>query len=323
MIYTYLNKKLETYGNWVSNKKIAILKTDACDSALLEFLNKNNASVTIFDKKPIDKLNVEILSLIKKYGNNYALGDNCLSKLNGFDMVIGTKNYLQDFPEAIEDNSIVPDIDIFMGLCPCTVIGVTGSIGKTVTANMICDVLKEKGYKCYTNTYEEHDWISKLNIMDSKSIMVLELNIDDLVNMCSSPNIAVITDVSPLNCNLSNTYKSYEKYINSYKNIFLHQSSEDILVIDADNEVTDKMKLEAKGKVVPFSCKYKLDCGIMYENNTIKLCEDGLRRHIINTKNIAISGSQNYKNICASIAATSSLVDIDTQINAIYKFYGV
>ena len=72
-----------------------------------------------------------------------------------------------------------------------------------------------------------------------------------------------------------------------------------------------------------FSSKQKLDNGVIYDNKTIKFCEDGLRRHVIDVKNVKLRGVHNYENICAAIAATASLVDIDTQIKAISEFSGV
>ena len=118
-------------------------------------------------------------------------------------------------------------------------------------------------------------------------------------------------------------HKSYQEYIDCKKNIFLHQSSDGILVLNADNEITSKMKSEANGKVIMFSSKQKLDNGVIYDNKTIKFCEDGLRRHVIDVKNVKLRGVHNYENICAAIAATASLVDIDTQIKAISEFSGV
>lgn len=63
--------------------------------------------------------------------------------------------------------------------------------------------------------------------------------------------------------------------------------------------------------------------GIILDDDVIKECNDRIRRHIINTKDVHLRGKHNYENICAAIAATKSLVDIDTQIEAIKNFKGV
>ena len=60
-----------------------------------------------------------------------------------------------------------------------------------------------------------------------------------------------------------------------------------------------------------------------YDNGIIKLCKDNVRRHIINVQDVILRGVHNYENICTAIAATSSLVDPETQIQAIKKFKGV
>ena len=56
---------------------------------------------------------------------------------------------------------------------------------------------------------------------------------------------------------------------------------------------------------------------------TVKIVEDGLRRHVLKLKDTKLRGKHNAENICAAIAATNGLVDIETQIKAITNFEGV
>ena len=83
------------------------------------------------------------------------------------------------------------------------------------------------------------------------------------------------------------------------------------------------MKKEANGKVIYFSKAEKLENGVIYDNGIIKICEDNVRRHVINVKDVHLRGMHNYENICTAIAATSSLVEPEVQIEAIKKFKGV
>ena len=80
---------------------------------------------------------------------------------------------------------------------------------------------------------------------------------------------------------------------------------------------------EANGKVVFFSSKHKLDDGIILDDNIIKECNDKLRRHILNTNSVNLRGTHNYENICAALAATKTLVDIEDAINVVKNFSGV
>jgi UDP-N-acetylmuramoylalanine--D-glutamate ligase len=140
------------------------------------------------------------------------------------------------------------------------------------------------------------------------------------MNMSVSPNISVITNISP---NHLNIHSNYEEYIEAKKNIFKNQSEDGILVLNYDNEITRECKKEANGKVVYFSSKEKLENGIIVDNDVIKECEDNVRRHIVNTKDIHLRGMHNYENVCAAIAATKSFIDTDIIITAIKNFKGV
>ena len=156
--------------------------------------------------------------------------------------------------------------------------------------------------------------------MKEEDYIVLELSSFQLMNMKISPKISVITNITP---NHLNVHSSYEEYIDAKKNIFKHQSKDDIIVLNYDNEITRECEKEAEGRVVFFSSKTKLDDGIIVDEGIIKECNDRIRRHILNTKDTHLRGIHNAENICAAIAATKTLVDIDTQIEAIKNFKGV
>ena len=207
-----------------------------------------------------------------------------------------------------------------MQTCPDTVIGITGSDGKTTTTNLIYQILKEGGYHCYLGGNLGTPLFTKVKEMSPEDFVILELSSFQLMDMQVSPHIAVITNISP---NHLDIHKSYEEYINAKKNIFSYQNKDDILVINYDNEITREFKNEAKGKVIYFSKTQKLADGVIYDNGVIKSCKDNVRRHILNVKDVLLRGVHNYENICTAIAATSSLVEPEVQISAIKKFQGV
>ena len=137
------------------------------------------------------------------------------------------------------------------------------------------------------------------------------------MHMETSPDIAVITNISP---NHLNIHSSYEEYIDAKKNILKYHDKDGILVLNIDNQITKKFAKEAEGRAILFSSKQKLDDGIIVDEGVIKKATDRVRRHIINTKDVHLRGMHNYENICAAIAATEDLVDVDTQIKAIKEF---
>lgn len=321
---TYINHALEEYNKSLENKKIAVIGVGVSNIPLLEYFYNNKANVTVFDNKTLDKLDQNVIDLIKKYNIDYSLGENNLSKLKGFDIIYRSPSCRPDRPELIEEKNrgaiITSEIEMLLKLCPGTVIGITGSDGKTTTTSLIYAIIKEKRYDCYIGGNIGIPLFTKLNEMTPESVVILELSSFQLMDMDISPKISVITNIAP---NHLDIHKSYEEYIESKKNIFLHQNEDGILVLNADNNITSKMSSEANGKVIMFSSKQKLDNGVIYDDNTIKICDDGLRRHLLDVKDVKLRGVHNYENICAAIAATESLVDPDTQIKAITNFNGV
>lgn len=207
-----------------------------------------------------------------------------------------------------------------MQTCPATIIGITGSDGKTTTTSLIYEIIKQSGKKCYLGGNIGFPLFTKVREMTPEDVVVLELSSFQLMDMQISPHIAVITNISP---NHLDIHKSYEEYIEAKKNIFKSQNKNDILVINYDNEITKEFKNEANGKVIYFSRKTKLDDGIIYDDEKIKECKDKVRRHILNVKDIHLRGVHNYENVCAAIAATASLVEPKVQAKAIQNFKGV
>ena len=114
-------------------------------------------------------------------------------------------------------------------------------------------------------------------------------------------------------------------YIDSKKNIFLHQNQNGVLVINKDNEITKEFYKEAKGKVGFFSSREILDNGVIFDrtDNIIKNCEDGVRKHFVKKENMKLRGVHNCENACAAIAATMDFCKEDITRKTIEEFPGV
>lgn len=205
-------------------------------------------------------------------------------------------------------------------MCPCQIIGITGSDGKTTTTTLISKILKEAGYNCHTGGNIGTPLFTNLKDILPEDKVILELSSFQLMGMEVSPNISIITNITP---NHLNIHKDYDEYIDAKKNIFKYQNEDDILILNYDNEITKACMLEAKSKVIFFSSKQKIDNGYIVDEDVIKECEDKLRKHILNTKDLKIRGKHNYENICAALAATKTLVDLNTAIKVIEEFTGV
>ena len=227
----------------------------------------------------------------------------------------------EELQEEVKRGAVLTsEIEMVLQMSPSTIIGVTGSDGKTTTATLIYEIIKAKGYKCFLGGNIGTPLFTKIEEMMPKDIVVLEMSSFQLMGMEISPQISVITNISP---NHLNIHKDYEEYIQAKKNIFKNQDNNGVIVLNYDNEITKEFENEVNGKVRFFSSKEKLSDGIILDDEIIKECKDKVRRHILDTKNIKLRGTHNYENACAAIAATAGLVDVDTQIDVISNFGGV
>lgn len=252
------------------------------------------------------------------YGKDY------LSELHGFDLILRSPSCLPTTKELEEEmkkgSAVTTEVELLMKMCPCKIVGVTGSDGKTTTTTLISKVLKDAGHRCHVGGNIGIPLFTKLNEILPDDVVVLELSSFQLMGMEISPDVSVITNITP---NHLNVHKDYEEYIEAKKNIFKFQDSQGILILNYDNEITKSCSMQANGKVIYFSSKEKLTNGYIVDENIIKKCEDGLRKHVINTNDLILRGKHNYENVCAVLAAVEDLVDEEEAIKTIQEFPGV
>lgn len=320
----YVNEKLEEFNQYLFHRKIAIIGLGVSNIPLIDYFHEYKAYVTVFDNRSIDEIPKEVMDKITEYGMEFSFGHNNLEKLVGFDIIFRSPSCMPNIPEleaeAQRGAIVTSEIEMLMEMCPGTVIGVTGSDGKTTTTTLIYEILQNAGYHCYLGGNIGTPLFTKLSEMLPEDYIVLELSSFQLMQMEISPKIAVITNISP---NHLNVHSSYEEYIDAKKNIFKYQKEDDIVVLNYDNDITRKMAKEANGKVVFFSSQNKLDDGFILDGDIIKECQDKIRRHVLPVKDVTLRGKHNYENICTALCATKTLVDLDTAVEVVKEFGGV
>ena len=320
----YKNEKLIEFEKYICGKNVAIIGLGVSNLPLIDYFYNKKSIVTIFDGREKSQLPKEVLDKITNYKMKIFTGKDYLSKLNGFNLILRSPSCLPTTPELekeAENGAIVTtEIELFMKMCPCQIIGITGSDGKTTTTTLIYEILKNAGYKTYVGGNIGTPLFTKLSEIMPNDKVVLELSSFQLMGMDISPDIAVITNITP---NHLNVHKDFQEYIEAKKNIFKFQKENGILILNYDDDITRECSKEAKGKVIYFSSKQKLDEGFIIEEGIIKECKDKLRKHVVNTKELIIKGVHNYANICCALAVTSTIVDPNDSLETIKKFTGV
>ena len=319
----YKNEKLEEFNNFLDGKQVAIIGMGVSNIPLLDYFYDKNAKVTVFST---NVLSDEIMEKINKYRYEVELGEDNLSRLKGFDIIFRSPSALptkHEFQSAVKKGAILTsEIEMVLKLAPCKIIGVTGTEGKTTTTSLIYEICKKAGYNCFLGGNIGKPIFTKINQMKPEDIVILELSSFQLMGMTVSPNIAVVTNIFPDHLNV---HKSYEEYQDAKKSIFRNQTEEGIVILNKDNEITEKFADEVKGKTIFFSSTKKLKNGYVYdrEDGFIKKCTDGKCEKILNKNDIKLRGVHNYENICAALAATETVASKEAQIEAVKNFKGV
>lgn len=310
-----MNKKLEEFNNKLKTSNIAIIGLGVSNIPLLDYLHEMNCNVTVFNTKKLDS---NLIEKLESYNCKYYIGEDVLNNLVGFDIIFRSPSVLptrSELVKAKENGSIITsEIREVLNLCPCKVIGVTGSDGKTTTTTLINEILVANGYTTHLGGNIGTPLFTKIKDMKEEDIVVLELSSFQLMDFDISPDISVITNISE---NHLDIHKDFEEYIDSKKNIFKYQNNEGILVVNLDNEITNKFI--GNGETRYFSRSKKVDNGF-YTDGKYIYYKDQI---IIDTKDIKLRGVHNYENICTALSAIIDLIDLDKSIEAIKKFNGV
>lgn len=318
---SFVNNKLEEFMEYIKFRKVAIIGLGVSNLPLLDYMYEKKSQVTVFDERNIEEIPKNVMDKITTYHYKFYLGKNCMENLKGFDIIFRSPSCLPTRPELQQEENrgaiVTTEIEMLMKMCPCKIIGVTGSDGKTSTTSLIYSILQKAGYHTYLGGNIGTPLFTKLSEMKPEDIVVLELSSFQLMGMEISPDIAVITNITP---NHLNIHKDYEEYIEAKKNIFKYQNENGILILNYDNEITKNCANEANGKVVFFSHKEKLDNGFIVDGKVIKECEDKIRKHILNGEEAILRGEHNLENIATAISATKTLVTIEEAVEAIKEF---
>lgn len=307
----------------LEGKSVAVIGMGVSNTPLIRMLLRAGVKVTVCDKAAREQI-AQRADELESLGARFQLGPDYLEKLSRFDVIFRTPGLSPNHPsvkEAVEKGSVLTsEMELFFRLCPCKIIAVTGSDGKTTTTTLISEFLKEAGYNVYVGGNIGRPLLPDVSDMVPEDMVVVELSSFQLMTMEQSPNVAVFTNLSP---NHLDYHHTMEEYTRAKKNIYLHQSKNDRAVFNYDNDITRQLAQEAPGKVMLFSRKDTLEEGVYLRDNTIWLTNDMGSREVLPLADIVIPGVHNIENYMAAIAAVDGLVP-DKCVRAVAKrFTGV
>ena len=305
----------ETYFNSLKGKKIAVLGLGVSNRPLVRLLLEFGCDVTGCDRTPREKLDAEVLEL-ETMGCRLSVGDGYLDEMEA-DLLFRTPGMHPGNPAiqalVAKGAQVTSEMEVFFEVAPCHLIAVTGSDGKTTTTTLISEMLKASGKTVWLGGNIGTPLLPLVRQMKETDYAVVELSSFQLMDMTRSPHIAVVTNLAP---NHLDVHKDMEEYVQSKTNIFNFQTENDILILNADNDIT--AAFTGKGTTRFFSRQGK-NVHVIQKDGVIY--RDG--EAVLNTADILIPGVHNVENYMTAIAAVEGLVDDETVRHVAKTFGGV
>lgn len=308
-----------TLGTYIENlkgKRIAVVGVGVSNLPLIRLLAKNGCDVTACDKNSAEGLG-EVYDELSAMGVKFVLGNRYIDKLD-YDVVFRTPGLHPDkLKGAVRPDTVVTsEMEAFFKVCPCRIIAITGSDGKTTTSTLIAKLLTEEGYTVHLGGNIGQPLLCDSPTFAPDDVAVLELSSFQLHSMKCRPDVAVITNLSP---NHLDVHPSFEDYANAKKNIFLLQGRDCRLVLNLDNAYTAACAAEAVAEVLWFSREQIPERGYSFHDEAIYRGDE----RFLEAKDILIPGMHNVENYMAAFAATDGFVSAETCRKIATTFGGV
>jgi len=218
---------------------------------------------------------------------------------------------------------VISEIEFTAPFTNATIIGITGSNGKTTTTMLTHHLLKSAGLNVGLggNIGKSFAWQIADNKYDSYVLELSSFQLDGIKEF--KPHIAVITNISP--DHLDRYEYNYDNYINAKFRITMNQTEDDYLLYDADDEaISAWLKTHTtKAKLIPFSLTKTFSEGAYIKNNKMEI-RINQEEFTMDTEHIALEGKHNMKNAMAA-TSVAKLMQIRkaTIRESLFNFQGV
>lgn len=317
-----MKNKIDTYFENIKDKKIAFIGLGRSNLPLIKMFCDAGAFVYACDSRTEENLggNGEIA---KSYGAILKTGGTYLDNLD-VEMVFRTPgmNYNHPVLQKMRDDNILvtSEMELFFELCPCKIIAVTGSDGKTTTTTIISELLKAQGYTVHLGGNIGNSLMPELYNIRETDFAVVELSSFQTISMRKSPYISVVTNVAP---NHLDVHKDMDEYIDAKRNVVAFQNNENTAVLNLDNDISSSFEDSTCAKIMKFSRKNKVEFGAYVDGGYIRFNDGNNDTPVLAIDDINIPGLHNVENYMAAICAVRPFVSNETITQVARTFSGV
>ncbi len=289
----------------IKGKKVAFIGAGVSHKTLIPKFVELGAVVTLCDKKPNIEAFGDYAAVLQECGVVCSLGEQYMDGFDGQDIIMRTPgfDYIQPrLQQAIAAGTrVTSEVELFFDYCPCEIIAVTGSDGKTTTTTLISEILKEAGRTVHLGGNIGAALLPMLGVISPSDIAVVELSSFQLISMRKSPKVAVVTNVTP---NHLDHHTDMQEYIDAKRNVLLYQDASCRAVLGFENNISRAMQGDCKGEQVWFTRLHETDNGaFLRADGVLCMAQGGTVEEIMHKDDIKLRGVHNIENLLAAAAA--------------------
>lgn len=271
----------------LKNKKIAILGMGVNNTRLADYLKRHRVNFQVFD--------------------HWDSPAELTGKIDDFDMIFRTPGlpFLSPPIQQAKRKGVViySQTKLFFDLCPCPIIGVTGTKGKGTTATLIYKILKEAKKNAWLSGNIGEDPFDFFEQISPNDLVVLELSSFQLQDLHKSPHIAVVLKITSDHLD---HHENTVEYVEAKKPILSYQTVSDFAVLNFDQDTTRNFASLTKAKIFWNSINREVLEGSFLKKDKIMLKIDNLFKEIMKVYEVKLLGRFNLENITAAIAAAAA-----------------
>lgn len=305
------------------NQKILVLGLARSGLSAAKLLHKLGALVTVNDGKPlVDNPEAQELEVL---GLTVVAGSHPMELLDeGFTLIVKNPGIPYSNPilegAIAKDIPIVTEVELASDICDGTLVGITGTNGKTTMTTMIGSILETglKTGRCYLAGNIGFPASTVAQKVTSEDVMVTELSSFQLMGTRDfQPRIAVIGNIYEAHLDY---HGSREEYVQAKWAIQKNMTGDNILVINGDQEELVALAQKTNAEVLEFSSKKRLPIGASADAEMIYYNGEAL----MPTKDLGVPGSHNVENALGAITVAKLLgIEDEEIVSALRVFSGV
>lgn len=307
------------------NKRVLVVGLARSGRAVARRLAREGAIVTVTDLRPPSSF-APVLREMMDQKIGFELGVHREETFLKQDLIVVSPGVPWDTPalEAARQRKIlvVPEVEAASWFFDSTLVGITGTNGKTTTTALLGKMLEASGYSAFVAGNIGIPLISAVDLFSPESIVVTELSSFQLEAIQNfRAHVAVLLNITE---NHLDRHRTFDAYVSAKAQIFRNQGPEDYAILNADDPTVMSLAPLIASTKVFFSMEQDLPEGILLSKGRILYRVGHLERMLMEAREIRLRGAFNVANVMAASAAACILgADFKAIRSAAREFTGV